>query len=400
MATLQQIANHLNSSIVPAIMGENFTINPNLDNIVDLGTAISAMTANDFKDYLNTFVSAVAKTKIDNREYAPNTVPMAVNSQEYGGLVQSLKADLVSASDSQIYDLQDGTVYNDVNTYFGTAINNKVFTKSDTWRIVRSIPRSMYKKAFNSAEGVSQLVALIENSVDRSIAVNETSLKHNLLSTACLKGVKVNLVTAYNAAIATITTGNNTVGTMGADDVDLVTDKPTSVTTANCLYNKHFVKWAVARIKDIMNNSKYLNKKYNDGTIETFLRQRDVISVFNDIAINNIEMTLDKSTEIQNLYTVPFWNVQSTNVIPDIATATAVKYNDGISMEVLTADDNKTLSNVIGIVYDKNALGYTVTPLSVRTSYNEAGDFYNPFMDNNVQYHIDTRDTFIVFTLN
>ena len=51
--TLVEISKTLNSSIVPAIMGDDFTVNPNLDNICDLGTVINAMTADQFKTYLN-----------------------------------------------------------------------------------------------------------------------------------------------------------------------------------------------------------------------------------------------------------------------------------------------------------------------------------------------------------
>ena len=47
--TYSQISTVLNNSIVPAIMGGDYTINPDLSNIVDLGTKISAMSADDFK---------------------------------------------------------------------------------------------------------------------------------------------------------------------------------------------------------------------------------------------------------------------------------------------------------------------------------------------------------------
>ena len=38
--TLKQISEALNASIVPAIMGDDYTVNPDLSNIVDLGTKI------------------------------------------------------------------------------------------------------------------------------------------------------------------------------------------------------------------------------------------------------------------------------------------------------------------------------------------------------------------------
>ena len=109
-------------------MGDDYTINPNLDNICDLGTAINTMTADQFKTYLNEFAAAV-KTYIDSRGYSPEELPLFVDSQEYGGILQSIKSDTTETRDSHIYNLVDGQVYNDVNKFFGTAFNTKIYEK-------------------------------------------------------------------------------------------------------------------------------------------------------------------------------------------------------------------------------------------------------------------------------
>ena len=199
--TYSQISTVLNNSIVPAIMGDTYTVNPDLSNLVDLGTKISAMSADDFKSYFNEFVAAV-RTVTDTRTYSPENLPLYVDSNEYGGLVQSIKSDFVVVRDSILYSLVDGETYNDVNKYFGSSFDNKVYDKDKGYQLAKSIPNTMYKKAFSSADGVAQLVALIEVWVDNSINRNNSALEHNLISALASNGKRVDLVTKYNAMLA------------------------------------------------------------------------------------------------------------------------------------------------------------------------------------------------------
>ena len=140
--TLKQISAALNASIVPAIMGDGYTVNPDLSNIVDLGTKISAMTADQFKSYFNDFAATV-KTYVDTRGYSPENLPLFVDSQEYGGILQSIKSDFVETRGSNLYSLVDGQYYNDVNKYFGTRFDNKIFEKDVTYGYAKSIPNTM-----------------------------------------------------------------------------------------------------------------------------------------------------------------------------------------------------------------------------------------------------------------
>lgn len=404
--TLTQIADHLNNSIVPAIMGENFTISPNLANIVDMGTMIKNMTPDQFKDYLNKFVSGVARTIIDTRSYNPDNIPIRKDSQEYGGLLQSIKCDMPEASTSSIYSLNSSTTYDKDLHYFGTDFSNKIFEKDVTWEVVRSIPKTMYKKSFTTAEGVTQLVSLIENSVARKLNLMENAMVHNLLSMVAMYGVRINLVTAYNTEInsttASIVTGEGASWTDGDTTTTGVFEKPTPVTSSNCLYNKHFVKWAKKTIANVLSNAKFMNTKYNDGTIETFMTSDEIMPVFNEVATNTMEYTLNENfdTVFQGtVYKTPFWNKMSVSVIPDFNVSTSVVHNDGTDITNLSASDNATLNYVLGVVFSKNAVGYTTTPIPVRTAYNTQGDFYNPYIDANVRYYLDTRDTMITFVL-
>lgn len=393
--TLKQISEALNASIVPAIMGDDYTVNPDLSNIVDLGTKISAMTADQFKSYFNDFAAAV-KTYVDTRGYSPENLPLFVDSQEYGGILQSIKSDFVETRGSNLYSLVDGQYYNDVNKYFGTRFDNKIFEKDVTYGYAKSIPNTMYKKAFMSADGVTQLVANIETMLENSIRRDISALEHNLLGSLALNGKKVDLVTIYNAMLTNGNVAQSAIsGTSGTESVALTTGKMVEVTSDNCIYNKYFMQWAFETISNIVSAARFANKKYNDGTVSTWVTKEESILIFNSIFRNRAQAMKLMDPDGATVYDTPFWNAQTDTPVPTVANSTHVIYtDDGL------VTGNKSLDYVVGIYYDRRAVGYTTTPISPRTSYNADGDFYNHFRDFNARYWVDTRNTAIVFTLN
>lgn len=410
--TLNQIATMMNQRIVPAIMGAEFTLNPDLSNIIDFGTKVADLTASQLKDYMNTFVAGVAKTVTDTREYSPEKLPFYIDSQEYGGVVQSVKADMYTVQDSKLYSLSDGTTYDDVNKYFGTSFDNRIYEKDDTYQLVRSIPQQMYKKAFTSAEGVAEIVNYIERLIRNTLNRADSTLEHNLLAGLALVGKRIKLVKMYNdmvtgvspadpifAAISTdVTVSDETTPVTYTSSVGM----PATVTSANAIYNPHFMRWAIMTIKNVSDALPFANKKYNDGTVSTWLPKEDRVRVFNSAFINAYEAYL--KADIYNkeevdidgsYYKTPFWNVQPSSLVPDITNSTKVAYTTVVE----TVETNAEIDYVIGIVFDRYAAGYTRTPIPVEMSYNASGKFYNMFHDVCNRYYIDTRDTAVVFTL-
>ena len=418
--TLNQIANMMNERVVPAIMGGEFTLSPDLSNIVDFGTKIADMTASQFKDYMNTFVAGVAKTVTDTREYSPEKLPFYVDSQEYGGVVQSIKADMFTVQGSHLYSLVNGETYNDVNKFFGTAFDNRVYEKDDTYQLVKSIPQYMYKKAFTTAQGVTDLVAYIERLIQNTLNRADSALEHNLLAGLASVGKEIKLVSIYNTLVtgtvspavdpvfAATYTDVTTTGT-GESQVTYTSDcgKPAVVTAKNCIYNPHFMKWAINVIKNVSDALPFANKKYNDGTVSTWCPEEDRVRVFNSAFINAYEVFLKADTRNRDeididggYFKTPFWNIQPDDLIPTIDNSTTVGKTKIESSGGTDTEVNDNMTYVIGIVFDRYAAGYTRTPIPTEMSYNESGRFFNMFIDINNRYFIDTRNTAVVFTLN
>ena len=155
------------------------------------------------------------------------------------------------------------------------------------------------------------------------------------------------------------------------------------------------MQWALGAISNIVSAARFANKKYNDGSVSTWVTKEESILIFNSLFRNRAQTMKITDPDGATVYDTPFWNEQTGNSIPTVANSTRVIYTDN-GLET----GNKSLDHVIGIYYDRRAVGYTTTPIPPRTSYNADGDFYNHFRDFNARYWVDTRNTAIVFTLN
>ena len=183
--------------------------------------------------------------------------------------------------------------------------------------------------------------------------------------------------------------------------------KPATVTAANCIYNPTFMKWAVNVIKNVSDALPFANKKYNDGTVSTWLPNEDRVRVFNSAFINAYEVFLKADTRNRDevdidggYYKTPFWNIQPTDMVPTVVNSSIVGDTKWTEVEGEQVESNDNLPNVIGLVFDRYAAGYTRTPIPTAMSYNESGRFFNMFIDINNRYFVDTRNTAVVFTLN
>lgn len=431
--TLNKIHDVLKNSVIPLITAnytaafdatddDTWSLAPDLKNICDLGTKISNATADQFKDYLNAFACGVAKTVIDDRKYTPEKLPLKVDSFEYGGIVQSIKMEMIEPRENASFALRGANTttgetgyYNDVNLYLSSSFDNKIYEKDDTWSYMCTIPKQLYKDAFTTAENVSRIAALIETSMYRSMNRDESALEHNLLAALAVNATKlangtskeIKLVTLYNLAVngqaspqvaAIFSSIEQITGTIGSDTVTLGKGKPAAVTAKNAIYNPHFIKFATLMIKNVLDNSPFASKKYNDGTISAWAAKSDMVSIFNSAFANACGLYAI-GDYFKPDYTTPFWNENTTEIVPTIENTTRC-IDATVTAATTSTIEDRTVNNVIGVIYDRMAVGYSVMNIPTRTSYNAHGDFYNIFCDNKVRYYMDLRNIALTFTLN
>lgn len=379
---LTQVATLLNETIVPNLLGEGTTISADLSNIVDLGTALANITAEDMQDFAKDLVVGVARNLFDSRAYRSETYGLMNDAREFGGVVQRVKVKLYSATDSPIWTLQNGTDYFD-GTYYGADIDSKIYTKDTIFQVKNSIPVEKFKQSFTSADGVMSLIATIEQQVDNTITMELNGLAkttlQQMIATSVANGQVIHLLTEYN-----------TLAGLTGDD---------ALTADTCLYNAPFLRWCAMTIVRLRDLTQDMNKKYNDGTIETFTPADDLrVTLLSEFA-RSIEFNMEADTFHNDIVSVGeynvinFWQNSSNTMLPSLGVTAEVKTNVGEASPV-------TVSGVVGTIFDRYTAGLTARLDKITAQYIANGDYTTYFHHIANSRFIDTRNTGIVLCLD
>lgn len=386
---LTQIANILNTTIVPNLMGQGQTIAEDLSNIIDLGTIIDDMTGDTLKDYASKFALGVWKTWFDDRPYTKHKeLGLLMDAQEYGGAVQRVRAGLLKSYDSHIKDLsrdaQTPIDYLD-GTYYPIETAVELFTKDVAKKVPYSISTEQIKSYFMSAEGVQRYTALIISTCEKTIDNESYGLQLAVLGKLIVNqytdGKVVKLFTQYNTEH----------GYTSADD--------NYITLTNYKNHPEFFHWCSQVIDRLKSRVGNISKLFNNGEIETFTPESDVkITLLKEFETDNKYANIyafnKDIVEFGGYNTVDYWQNLGTGLLPSLGVTAEVKES------ATTSDgDPTTISNVAGVIYDKYACGITLILDKVSNQYVGSEDFTNFYHHYIARYFVDTFANAIVLTL-
>ncbi len=377
---LTQIATLLNETLVPNYLGQETTIDEDLSNVVELGTAIADLSGDECLNFAKDFVVGVARNYMDTRKYKNETYGLMNDAREYGGVIQRVKARLFDAEDSPIWSLQNGTDYMD-GVYRGADFDAKIYSKDTVFMIANSIPTEMYKQFFTSADGVRSFVAMIESTVDNSLSTQLNSLARTTLQ-------QLIATSAGTRSVSLLTLFNDQMGLSGGD----------ALTADKALYNAPFLRWSAEQIMRLRDLTQEMNEKYNDGTIQTFTPAEDLrVTLLSQFA-RAIEFNMEADTFHNDLVSVGeynkinFWQNSSTDLLPNLDVTAEVVTKIGDAEPV-------TVSNVVGLIYDRYSAGMTARLDKITADYVPKGDFTNYFHHVANSRFVDTRNTALVLRL-
>lgn len=377
---LTQIATLLNETLVPNFLGEETTISEDLSNVVELGTAIADLDGDEVKNFAGDFIVGVARNLFDTRRYSAETYGLMNDAREYGGVIQRVKSKLLGASDSPIWTLESGQDYFDGH-YYGIETDVKIYSKDTAFQVKNSIPTEMFKQYFTSADGVREFVAMIESTVDNTI-----TLELNTLAKTTLQ--QLIATSAADRTISLLTLYNTRAGLTGDD----------ALSADDALHNAAFLRWSAETITRLRLMVQDYNEKYNDGTVQTFTPADDLrVTLLTEFA-KAVEFNMEADTfhndlvSIGQYSTINFWQNSSADLLPTLGATAEVKTNIGEA-------DPVTVSNVVGVIYDRYAAGLTARLDKITAQYIANGDYTTYFHHVANSRFVDTRNSALVLRL-
>lgn len=365
------------------ILGDQQIVNEDLSNLVDVGTAI--FNANALDNYVRSLVNHIGKVIFVNRPYSGSVPSVLMDGWEYGSVLEKITAELPNATENESWELTDGESY-DPNVFYKPTVSAKFFNKRVTFEIPMSFTDRQVKESFSNAEQMNGFMSMLYSAVEKAMTVKIDSLVmrtiNNMIgetihadfgsdSLSSKSGVKaVNLLYLYNQRYGE------------------------SLTASNALTDPDFIRFASFQMGVYATRLTKISTVFNIGGKDRFtpsdLLHVVMLSDFRKSA--NVFLQSDvfheQFTELPNAEEVPYWQGSGTNYA----------FNDITAINVTTASgDTVSTSGILGVMFDRDALGVTNLDRRVTTNYNPKAEFFSNWYKFDAGYFNDFNENFVVF---
>ena len=376
------------NSVSKEVLGKTDLIQEDLTGIVDMGTEVFNQNAID--NYVKSLVNHIGKVVFVNRPYSGKVPSVLMDAWEFGSVMEKISADIPQAEENESWKLTDGTEYKQ-DVFHKPTVTAKFFNSKVTFEVPVSITERQVKESFSSAAQLNGFLSMIYNAVDKSMTI-----KTDALIMRTINNMIAETLDADKAAF-----GGSTVNYSSASTVRCVnllklynTAKGTKLTAATAILDPEFIRFAAYQMGLYADRLGSISTLFNVGGKERFTPKDALHTVLlSDFAkaaqaylyadtYHNEQVLLPKAE------TVPSW--QATG--KDYAFANVSK------IDVKSASGkNISISGVLGVMFDRDALGVTNSDKRVTTNYNAKAEFFNNYYKFDAAYFNDTNENFVVF---
>lgn len=381
---VKQIYNIVNP-ITSEILGETGLVSEDLSNIVDIGNQIFNASAVDA--YVRSLVNHIGKVVFVNRVYNGNVPSVLMDGWEYGSVLEKVRVELPDATENESWELTDGASY-DPNIFYKPTVSAKFFNQKVTFEVPMSFTEMQVKQSFSNASQLNGFISMIYNAVEKSMTVKIDSLVMRTIN---------NMI---GETLYAEVPGGTYTGRSGMKAVNLLYlynqryNPSPALTAANALTDPDFIRFAAYTMGIYESRLSKLSTLFNIGGTDKFT-PKDLLHIvmladFKKAAgvflqsdtFHNEFVTLPNAEE------VPYWQGSGTDY--GFASITGVK--------ITTASGHAIdATGILGVMFDRDALGVTNLDRRVTTNYNPKAEFYNNWYKFDAGYFNDTNENFVVF---
>lgn len=380
---MKQIYTIING-VTSEILGKTEVVNEDLSNIVDVGTEIFG-TAASVDNYVHSLVDHVGKVVFVDRKYSGSAPSVFMDGWEYGSIVEKIQMDTPVATENESWSLTNGETY-DPNVFSQPTVTAKFFNKRVTFEIPISITEKQVKSAFDSASDMNAFLSMIYNAIEKSMTIKTDALIMRTLNNM----IGETIHDEYGATALAESSKMRAVNLLYLYNQTVTTD----ITVAECMYNTDFLKFASYQMALYSDRIKSISTLFNAGGKDRFtsldMQKIVLLSQFAKSADVYLQSSTfhQEFTALPNADTVSYWQGSGTDYSFTSASKIDVKTASGATVAT---------SGILGVIFDKDALGVTNLDRRTTTQYNAKGEFFNNFYKFDAGYFNDTNENFVVF---
>lgn len=392
------------NSVSGEVLGKTDIVTEDLTGIVDLGKEVFNQNAVD--NYVKSLVNHIGKVIFVNRPYAGKVPSVLMDAWEFGSVLEKISADVPEAEENDTWNLTDGQTYSQ-DVFHKPTVTAKFFNSKVTFEVPVSITERQVKESFSNAAQLNGFISMIYAAVEKSMTIKADALIMRTINNMIAETVLAD-AQAFGATAEGDMAGADLSSASTARCVNLLklyndkyypeatpgTPNPDALTAAKAITDPDFIRFASYVMGTYADRLQSISTVFNVGGKERFT-PKDMLHVvlLSDFAkaaqtylysdtFNRGDVLLPQAE------TVPFWQGSGQNY--DFASTGHIKVKESGGKDV-------EITGVLGVMFDRDALGVCNLDRRVTTNYNAKAEFFNNYYKFDAGYFNDTNENFVVF---
>ena len=363
------------NNVTQEVLGRQEVVQEDLQNIVDVGNEI--IDTDNLDNYVKKLVNHIGKVVFVNRLYEGGVPSVLMDSWEYGSILEKVSADLPEAKESDTWKLEDGKSYDD-DVFYQPSVSAKFFNSKVTFEIPMSFTEIQVKESFSNANQLNGFLSMLTTAIENSMTVKLDAL--------------------------IMRTINNMTGETLADDVSGVRvvnllalfneNNQANLTPTQAIKDPKFIQFASYQIALYSDRITRISTLFNGGSKERFTpaSNRHVVLLSDFAKASDIYLRSDIANKelitLPDHETVPYWQGSGTNY----------DFESVSKIDVITSKKKKVKqTGILGVMFDRHALGVSNLDRRVTTNYNASAEFYTNYYTFDSGFFNDLNENYVVF---
>lgn len=375
------------NSITSEELGLESILKEDLSNIVDVGVQIFNNTSVD--NYVKSLVNHIGRVIFVNRPYTGSVPSVLMDGWQFGSVLEKITVDnVIEATENESWELTDGASY-DPNIFYKPEVSAKFFNKRVTFEIPMSFTERQVKESFSNAEQLNGFMSMLYNAVDKSMTVKIDALVmrtiNNMIGETVHADYGSNAITSKSGikAVNLLYLYNTTVNAGG-----------TAISASDALTDPDFIRFASYEMGVYASRLSKISTLFNIGGKDRFTTSDylHVVMLSDFRKSANVYLQSDvfhnELSALPNAEEVPYWQ----------GSGTGYAFSDISEVKITTTSgDDVDVTGVLGVMFDRDALGVTNLDRRVTTNYNPKAEFFSNWYKFDAGYFNDMNENFVVF---
>lgn len=379
---VKQIYDIMNT-VTNEVLGTENLVKEDLSNVVDIGDEIFNASAVD--NYVKSLINHIGKVVFVNRPYAGSAPSVLMDGWEFGSVLQKITVELPEAQENESWNLTDGASY-DPNVFKKPQVSTKFFNKRVTFEVQLSFTEMQVKESFDSIDQLNAFMSMLYNAIDQSMTVKTDSLVMRSINNM----IGETVYAEYGAANLNSKSTNKAVNLLYLYNQQY----GKSLTAAAALTDPDFIRYAAYIMGITANRMSKISKIFNVGGKARFTPS-DLLHV---VMLTDFKKAADvflqsntfneEFTKLPRAEEVPYWQ----------GSGTGYAFADTGKVYIKTASGHdETITGILGVMFDRDALGVTNMNKRVKQNYIPNAEFFNNWYKYDAGYFNDLNENFVVF---